>query len=334
MVDTVLFYLRPKKYDFACSVCGGDLTLTAEELKEVFNYNSNVVLNASEYVKYFNEVFKTAKINTHDMQAKLFAQILAETDGLKSNVEGETSTGNERDWSIYSIHYYFKETLGAKLNFYNQAFWDNKFYKIIISSNYYEIVDTAKKEFGNYFSNGVDSIIATYRGTPQSKYKVIFPINFEPKDSSNYKRFIVDNKQKNRQNMFNYAYENSSGNRKADTLNPSEGDGWKYRGRGAIQITGRSTFQGVQDIFNGWSIKNINIVNDPTQVSKDVKISIYSAVAFIIWKYGGNLEKFKNQTINEVSFKVNGGINGLQRRVDEYIRLTKKGGVLECQQKL
>lgn len=87
-------------------------------------------------------------------------------------------------------------------------------------------------------------------------------------------------------------------------------DGWIFRGRGAIQTTGKSNYKAFAD-----SIKKPEIMTNPDLVSTDYAFE--SAMFFFtknkIWDVcdkGVSLE-----TITKVSKMVNGGTNGLEDRI-------------------
>jgi putative chitinase len=102
----------------------------------------------------------------------------------------------------------------------------------------------------------------------------------------------------------NFVYANQNGNG-----NEASGDGWKFRGRGAIQLTGRANYQAFAN-----SIKKTEIMSTP-----DIVADIYafeSAIYFFdknkIWDMckGG----INDATILKISKRINGGTNGLDDR--------------------
>lgn len=104
----------------------------------------------------------------------------------------------------------------------------------------------------------------------------------------------------------NRVYANRMGNGDEDS-----GDGWKFRGRGLIQITGRENYlECGQDI-------NHDLIEDPSYLETP-EGACRSAGWF--WGYR-KLNVFADVgNIKEVSFRVNGGFNGLQDRIDRYHR--------------
>lgn len=101
----------------------------------------------------------------------------------------------------------------------------------------------------------------------------------------------------------NIAYQNRMGNG-----NEASGDGYKYRGRGLIQLTGKDNYQRFShDVFNDDSL-----VNNPDLITKEKKIAIHSAAWF--WKIN-NINSCADQNdVRAVSKKINGGTIGLEER--------------------
>jgi putative chitinase len=99
----------------------------------------------------------------------------------------------------------------------------------------------------------------------------------------------------------NNAYANRNGNG-----NEASGDGWRYRGMGPIQYTGRY----IREKFRNHT--GIDVLTYPELLYTDPKVGIESACYF--WKYK-ELDKFDDDmcVIKETKL-VNGGTHGLARR--------------------
>jgi putative chitinase len=92
--------------------------------------------------------------------------------------------------------------------------------------------------------------------------------------------------------------------------NTSPGDGWNYRGRGAIQITGKTNYKKFSDY-----IGDCNIMNNPDIVSEKYywETALWYFEANNIWKHTKSISV---DAVTIVTKKVNGGYNGLQHRIN------------------
>lgn len=92
-------------------------------------------------------------------------------------------------------------------------------------------------------------------------------------------------------------------------------DGWKFRGRGALQTTGKSNYQQFSDY-----LQNKEIMNNPDSVSNE--FSFESALFFFnknnLWLITD--KGVNDKTILDLTKRINGGINGLEDRAS----LTKR----------
>ena len=92
------------------------------------------------------------------------------------------------------------------------------------------------------------------------------------------------------------------------------GDGFKYRGRGIIMLTGRDNYKA----FSKW-IKDETIMKRPKLVAETPEIAVLSAVWF--WNKR-KLNKLADQdNLLKITKKINGGTNGLEHRTEETERI-------------
>lgn len=109
----------------------------------------------------------------------------------------------------------------------------------------------------------------------------------------------------------NRVYANRMGNG-----SEASGDGWRYRGRGLIQLTGRNNYRA----FAEW-VGDPRIVDNPDLVSSDY--AVHSAVFF--WDKH-KLNRFADRDdIVGLTRRINGGENGLAHRRE---LLNKANGLL------
>lgn len=106
----------------------------------------------------------------------------------------------------------------------------------------------------------------------------------------------------------NHVYCNRLGNG-----NEASGDGWKYRGRGPIQITGKDNITAFAKKFvPDWQ----TVVDNPALISTDKHLALLSAIWF--WDTN-NLNKYADvKDIKGMTRVINGGYNGLDERIKLY----------------
>jgi putative chitinase len=98
----------------------------------------------------------------------------------------------------------------------------------------------------------------------------------------------------------NRVYANRMGNR-----GEASGDGWRFRGRGLIQLTGRNNYKA----FAEW-VDDERIMEEPDRVSSEY--AVHSAVFF--WDQN-SLNRFADKDdVVGLTKKINGGENGLAHR--------------------
>lgn len=111
-----------------------------------------------------------------------------------------------------------------------------------------------------------------------------------------------------------------------DLGNVNKGDGKKYKGRGPLQVTGRSNYEKIYNEFfvpNGLS--EYDIVNNP-ELANDPKIgSLLSMGWFAVTDQGKQaIASANNYDIRGVTKAINGGYNGLQDRIKRTNDLLKQ----------
>ncbi len=84
------------------------------------------------------------------------------------------------------------------------------------------------------------------------------------------------------------------------------GDGWRYRGRGFIQLTGRDNYRRI-----GQKI-GVDLEASPDLVANDIAIALKAAAAY--WDDRNVNPDADRDDLRAVTKKVNGGYNGLLDR--------------------
>lgn len=105
------------------------------------------------------------------------------------------------------------------------------------------------------------------------------------------------------QRIANRVYANRMGNG-----NESSGDGWKYRGRGFIQITGKDNYTALS------KATGVDYINNP-----DLLLNEADAMISALWYWnrinGNSLADDGN--IREITRRINGGFNGMADRINK-----------------
>ncbi len=110
---------------------------------------------------------------------------------------------------------------------------------------------------------------------------------------------------------FLYAHENGFGNGNG---NEASGDGYKFRGRGLKQLTGRGNYRDaaetLQDIFPD---EYVDLEAEPDKV-KEAKYAVLSAIAYWekhkIWEVADTITESTDENIKKIRRTVNGGTAG------------------------
>lgn len=109
---------------------------------------------------------------------------------------------------------------------------------------------------------------------------------------------------RNPQKIANTVYANRMGNG-----NYASGDGWNYRGRGVIQITGKNNYTAFGKYVR------VDVLSNPDLVEKRYYwiTALWFFEANDLWKYCDSLNL---SSIKQLTKRINGGYNGLQHRID------------------
>ena len=145
---------------------------------------------------------------------------------------------------------------------------------------------TVFEENLNYSAKGLNSVFKKYFPTLESA----LPYERKP------------------QMIANKVYANRMGNGPE-----SSGDGWKYRGRGPIQLTGKNNYRAfAKEMFDDWE----NLFENPDWVCADRDFALMSAIWF--WNKNNLNVQADSGDIKLMTKKINGGYNGLSDRINHY----------------
>ena len=136
-----------------------------------------------------------------------------------------------------------------------------------------------------------------------------------------FKRYFKDEEHaaqyaRNPEKLANYVYMDVNRSKKSQLGNIHEGDGWLWRGRGFLQVTGRSNYRAFAS-----EMRLPDVIKDPDLVATDYPLE--SAIWFFdrnnIWNICD--KGVDEDTIRKVTKKVNGGQNGIDHRIKETTKI-------------
>lgn len=127
-----------------------------------------------------------------------------------------------------------------------------------------------------------------------------------PKYFPDLKTALIYERQKEK--IANRVYANRMGNGPE-----SSGDGFKYRGRSAIQLTGKDNYAAFTKDTGIDIVTNPDIIND--DLSLIIKISIW------FWNKNGLNSFADKKDVLGATKKINGGMNGIHEREDFFNKL-------------
>jgi len=132
----------------------------------------------------------------------------------------------------------------------------------------------------------------------------IFPKYFSGEDAIKY--------EKKPEQIANIVYASRMGNG-----NKESGDGWKFRGRGYIQLTGRDNYT----LFNGF-------VDDDILTDPDIVASAYPLLSVGWFWNKSSLNPIADigdsvDVVTRITRRINGGTNGLQDRIKQFDKFYK-----------
>ncbi len=105
----------------------------------------------------------------------------------------------------------------------------------------------------------------------------------------------------------NIVYANRMGNG-----NTESGDGWNYRGRGLIQITGKDNYSALSGFLD------VDLLHSPDLLADDPSLAVASACWY--WQ-NRKLNQYADQDdIHKITKLINGGYNGLEDRTELLVR--------------
>ncbi|WP_318308871.1 hypothetical protein [Flagellimonas crocea] len=302
---------------YCCEVCGRNLTITVNKLKKIFEGSKSEKLTPNT-AEIFTKALKGGGYKTCKQHAHFFSQIILECNNFTDFTEGYWFT-------LLNIYQTFgKQTENNTQEvIYSQSFWDDEKYIDYISSN---------RCLHRYIEKPEDTISTKYKASTDKITKsrgsrsISFPKSFsKSKDSTAIYNLKRINSETNGKNLYNLVYKNKNGNNE-------DGDGWKYRGRGIIQLTGRKNYRDASTKANETYGTAFDWEANPDELETDTKSIIYSATSWFLNNFKP-ISILDNMTSYEVTKKVNTASHHKSERKQNYDRLTSDIKLYKCDKK-
>lgn len=96
--------------------------------------------------------------------------------------------------------------------------------------------------------------------------------------------------------------------------NNAQGDGWRYRGRGLIQLTGKANYQAAASAIGAPLVEQPDLVAEPAMAAM---------TAAWFWSKNGLNALADSGDTRAVTKRINGGTTGLDDRLARYVRAEK-----------
>ena len=116
--------------------------------------------------------------------------------------------------------------------------------------------------------------------------------------------------------LANVVYADKNRSSKSKMGNTEDGDGYKYRGRGMIQLTGKANYEKYGKLLGIDLVKNPDLANDP---------AIAAQLATAYWKENNLGKAAREGDVAKVTQKINGGQNGAADREAKYAKYLREG---------
>lgn len=117
-------------------------------------------------------------------------------------------------------------------------------------------------------------------------------------------------------------YKNKNGNTKSD-------DGWNYRGRGIIQLTGRENYRKASLKTNSLYGTSFDWENNPEKLATDTESIIYSATSWFLNNFNP-ITKLDSKSSYQVTGRVNSKRLHQKERKDNFDRLMNDINLYKC----
>ena len=182
-------------------------------------------------------------------------------------------------------------------------------------------------EVGSSFHELTESLNYSAKGLMSFSY-----FKNHPDEAKKHGRNKSENQLADQEAIANIIYADENRGEKYKLGNTQEGDGWKYRGRGMIQITGREIYTKFNEYAHKMKLVDdeVNFVDNPHLIAENKTYAFMSAAYYwvekrkIYEKADESKSDSENESVvNKITNRINGGASKENRteRVNSYKRI-------------
>ncbi|WP_143304518.1 PAAR-like protein [Chitinophaga vietnamensis] len=197
------------------------------------------------------------------------------------------------------------DTCTRKAHFIAQVATETSFYNLVEGFNY--AASVLKVKFAA-FKTPTGRVHADEWGRPEGSKVPVTP--------------------ENQEKIANWAYADMIGNG-----NYASGDGFKFRGRGFIQLTGRGNYRAYAKLYNKWvADKTVDWENKPDDIASDFNDAMAAAILF--WRNNAlayRAEYADDYAVESVTRLINAGLDNIATRKRIFKEAVKALKVEDCE---
>lgn len=155
-------------------------------------------------------------------------------------------------------------------------------------------------------SGGLTTVVENLNYRVQALTALFGSRRISDEDAARYGRNDATGQKANQEAIANIIYGGDFGRKNLG--NTEQGDGWKYRGRGLKQLTGRANYKACGESLG------LNLIDDPDQLAQPVAAALSAAWFWASRRRLGIEDAAQSGDIRTVTKLINGGDFGLQQR--------------------